>query len=244
MDESPNMWKRLIVGLVIFGAVYYLSLYLIPDIGPIRGFVQRTGWMGSGTVTQICYLVFSLMLIRFLGKGRFSEFGFRGTSVRALGRAVLVALGVSVVVIFVNMVIMAAVYGPSGPPGDGGISGGWLRRIITVWIIASTCEEIFYRGFLLNFLKALRTYGFRLLRWRVSLPVLVAALTFGLGHLCLLCMMPAGVVGGVVVSCFICGLIAGGFAEKTGSIIPAVAVHMVFNITGMMLPTLMMALAG
>lgn len=244
MNESGKIGRRLVLGLVIFGAVYSLSLYVIPDIGPVRDFVRGNGWIGSGTITQICYLLFSLVLIRLVGRGRFGDFGFRMAPGRAIGRAVLTALWVSAVVMFVSMIVSAMIYGPSGPSGDQGLHRGLLRRIITVWIVASTCEEIFYRGFLQGFLKPLGIYRFRLLRWRISLAVLIPAAAFGLGHLCLLCMMPGAMVGQIVVSCFICGLIAGRFAEKTGSILPAVGVHMMFNVTGMMLPTLLMALMG
>jgi len=244
MNESRNLWGRLLLGLAAFGCVYSLSLYVIPRLGPIRSLIASSAWIGPGTVTQICFLLFSLALIRVLGKGRFGDYGFRGAPARAIGRAVLIALVVSVIVMFLSMVLMGIVYGPSGPSGSGDMPGGLFYTIITVWIVASTCEEIFYRGFLQGFLRPLKVYGFRFLRWRVSLPVLVAAAAFGLGHLCLLSMMPGPMVGTIVVSCFVCGLIAGGFVEITGSILPAIAVHMMFNITGRMLPELMMYLAG
>jgi membrane protease YdiL (CAAX protease family) len=244
MNGSPKPWRRLLLALAVFGGVYYVSLFVVPSLGPIRSLTAGNDWIGPGTITQACFLIFSLVLVRAVGKGEFGEYGFRRAPARAIGRAALIALGVSSLVMFLSIVIMGIIYGSSGAPGTHDLPGGLLRTVITVWIVASTCEEIFYRGFLLGFLKPLQVYGFRLVRWRVSVPVLVAAATFGLGHLCLLSMMPGAMVGMVVVSCFICGLIAGGFVEITGSILPAVAVHMVFNITGRLLPMLLMSLGG
>ena len=244
MSESHRPLHRLLLGLAVFGCVYFLALFAVPDLEPVRNLIDGIAWIGPGTITQICFLLFSLLLIRMLGKGRFGDYGFHGAPARAVGRAVLTALPVSVIVIFLSMVVMGIIYGPSGPSESEGSSRGLFHTVITVWIVASTCEEIFYRGFLQGFLRPLKAYGFRFIRWRISLPVLVAAATFGLGHLCLLSMMPGPMVGPIVVSCFICGLLAGGFVESTGSILPAIAVHMIFNITGRMLPELMMYLAG
>jgi len=65
------------------------------------------------------------------------------------------------------------------------------------------------------------------------MPVIIAALLFGLVHLGLLTMkVEAKYVLVIVAGAVVVGLVAGFFREKTGSLWPAVAVHALFNITG------------
>lgn len=227
---------RLLYGILVFLGVYSLSLFVIPSIGPVRNLVQASDWLGPGTISQVSFLILSLLLILALGRGRFRRFGFRGSSPVALGWALLIGLVVSGLLMFVNMVIMSIAMGPGPPPENSGPGESFLTIILTVWILASTCEEIFYRGFLQNFLEPLRSYGVTILKLRISVPVFFCAAAFSLGHLCLLGMMPGLVVGQILFSCFVSGMIAGVFMEKTGSLLPAVGVHMMFNVTGMMLP--------
>jgi membrane protease YdiL (CAAX protease family) len=64
-------------------------------------------------------------------------------------------------------------------------------------------------------------------------PVLVGALFFALMHIA---MVTLGVdlvsVAATVISAFVVGIIAGYYCEKTGSLAPAILVHMLFNVTG------------
>lgn len=235
---------RLLYGVLIFLAVYILSLFVIPGIGFIRDLVLKYEALDFGVMTQLSFLVFSILLIFILGKGEFRRFGFRGVSLVQLGWALLIGIVVSGLLMFVDMVIMSVVLGPGPPPEEGVPGGAWLNTILTVWILASTCEEIFYRGFLQNFLAPLRAYGMTLWKWRISVPVVFSATAFGLGHLCLLGIMPGLLVGQIIVSCFVNGLLAGYFMEKTGSLIPSVGIHMMFNVTGMMIPVILMSLMG
>ena len=68
----------------------------------------------------------------------------------------------------------------------------------------------------------LRDTGVRVLGKRISLPVIACAVMFGLGHLCLLGMMPPLVVANIVLATTACGFVAGYFRETTGSLIPAI----------------------
>ena len=112
------------------------------------------------------------------------------------------------------------------------MSGGVPRFVLSVVLLASICEEVFARGLVLGFLAPLKRYSLAVLRWRLSAPVLISALGFGLGHLCLLGSMDSRMVVLIVVNAAVLGLLAGYHREKTGSILPAIAVHMAFNIVG------------
>jgi membrane protease YdiL (CAAX protease family) len=115
-----------------------------------------------------------------------------------------------------------------------------IRAILSVWVLASICEEVFCRGLLQGFLDPLRGYGLTVFRWHISVPVIVCALGFGLGHLILLGRMASPMVAFIVVSGSILGLLAGYYRETTGSIIPAIAVHMTFNVVGAGIPMVLM----
>jgi membrane protease YdiL (CAAX protease family) len=234
---------RLFYALLMFSCIYGVSLYVIPRLDFMRSLRAEWTWLGPGSITQVLFLVFSLILMLILGKGDLSRYGFRTAPLRATARAALTGLGASAVIFLVGMGLMSLIFGP-GPEsgGDGpGPSHDLVKTILFVWILASTCEEVFYRGLLQNFLSPLGKYGFRLLRWRISVPVALCALAFGLGHLCLIGMMPGPLVAQIVVSATVLGIIAGYFLEKTGSLVPAIIVHASFNVVGMVIPIILTA---
>jgi membrane protease YdiL (CAAX protease family) len=119
----------------------------------------------------------------------------------------------------------------AGHPGVAGAS--FLQVVITVWVIASTCEEVLYRGLIQSFLEPLGIHGVEVSGIRLSLPVIAAALLFGFMHMMLLAAGADGfLVGGIVGTAVVLGLVAGYQREKSGSLIPAILVHMLFNAFG------------
>ena len=126
--------------------------------------------------------------------------------------------------------------------GGSGMEKSILNFLMTIVIIASTCEEIFYRGLIYGYLAPLKKYGFNLFRAFISLPVIVCGLMFGLGHFCLIGQMNKIIVISIVISATLLGLIAGYYREKSGSILPAIIAHMTFNIVAFGFPTIMSSL--
>jgi membrane protease YdiL (CAAX protease family) len=119
----------------------------------------------------------------------------------------------------------------AGHPSLAGAS--FLQIVVTVWIIASTCEEVLYRGLIQSFLEPLRVHGLDVFGVRLSLPVIAAALLFGCMHIMLLTAGADGfLVGGIVGTAIVVGLMAGYYREKSGSLVPAILVHMLFNAYG------------
>jgi membrane protease YdiL (CAAX protease family) len=233
---------RILWAALLFVAVFSLSLYAIPQLGPLRDLERTHEWLRSSDITQISFLLFSLLFIWIWGGGRFREYGFRSASGAAIGRALFAGIGVSALLVFLSMVAMSILVGPEGMEDEGFVPRNTAKLIISVWIIASSCEEIFYRGLLQGFLSPLRERGIRLIRYQVSFPVIFAALTFGLGHFCLLSMLPPPLVLNIVICAAILGLVAGYHRERTGSLIPAILVHMTFNIVGWAIPQLLQSI--
>jgi membrane protease YdiL (CAAX protease family) len=109
----------------------------------------------------------------------------------------------------------------------GGLSV--TQQIVFVWIYASVAEEMLTRGLLQTLLSA--GGGARSPSRRLSMPVIASALFFGAMHLVLLGTLGAFVVVVIIMS-IVLGLVAGRYREATGSLIPAVIVHCLFDIGG------------
>lgn len=223
---------RLILGIMLGLAVYYLSSEMIPSIGFIDGFVRRNNWLTGNDITQASFLIISLLLISLFSRGKVATYGLRPVKVSAMKKPVLLSIIVSFVIISISMVLSMKSM-QSGVSSESMMAPrGILKPILSVWVMASISEEVFFRGLLQGFLSPLKQYGFTFIKIHVSVPVTICAVWFGLGHFGLLRVMNVDVVIGIVISAMALGFIAGYYFEKTGSIIPAIAVHMVFNIVG------------
>jgi membrane protease YdiL (CAAX protease family) len=109
-----------------------------------------------------------------------------------------------------------------------------LQTFLFIFIYASLAEELLLRGFLQNILSPLGARGIRVFRQKLSLPVIISAVVFGLIHLILL---TTGVsimfVTRVVIFTTILGLFAGYYQEKHNNFSYAVIVHMAGNLMGL-----------
>ena len=234
---------RILLGIGIWLIIYLLGVYLIPEVGFIAGLVEGTGWLSNGEISQVSFLILSLILILRLPGGDRDRYGFRGARLGALvtpvGLGILVSIG-----FFILNIVISLFAGLPGSPGSGSVADkSLLNFILTVVILASICEEIFTRGLVQGFLSPLKDHPFRLFGL-LSLPVTIAGFLFGLGHLCLLRAMGPRMVILIVISASALGLIAGHYREKSGSLLPAVAVHMTFNIVSGVIPRLLMTVMG
>ncbi len=229
----------LILAIVIWRVKLLLAGDLIPKIGFIKKFTESHDWISGSDVVQISMLIIALLLIYFIGKGKFADFGFRPAKIKIILKAFFIAVVISFVLFILNVISIMITGMPEGM-GEGPVSENLLKNIISIWLLASIIEEIFYRGFLQTFMNPLKDYGIKLKKIYLSLPVLAAAIMFGLMHFCLIGIMPDRIVYFIVINAFILGIIAGYFREKTGSLIPAIGVHIGFNVVGMMIPQIMM----
>ena len=233
---------RILLGIAIWLIIYLLGVYLIPRVGFISGIVTGADWLSNGEISQVSFLILSLILIYRLPGGDRERYGFRGTSIGQLIAPVAMGVLVSIGFFVLNFVVVLVAGLPGGPQGGPIADKSLLNFVLTVVILASVCEEIFSRGLVQGFLSPLREKSFRLFGL-FSLPVTIAGLLFGLGHFCLLRAMEPRMVILIVLSASALGLIAGHYREKTGSLLPAIAVHMTFNIVSGVVPKLLMMLA-
>jgi len=235
---------RVLAAVGMWLAIYILGVYAVPSIGFFDALVEKHGWLSNSEISQTVFFILSLALIFFLPGEKKSTYGLRGVRTGQLIKPVVVAIGVCLLFFFLTAVVMVVTGPPGGGPGGPAANKGLLNFILTVVIIASICEEVFSRGLIQGFLSPLKEHGFTLSKTRISLPVTICALLFGLGHLCLLGAMDTRIVVPIVISSTVLGCIAGYYREKTGSLLPAIAVHMTFNIVSGVVPRLLMMLAG
>ncbi|HHI03694.1 MAG TPA: CPBP family intramembrane metalloprotease [candidate division Zixibacteria bacterium] len=229
---------RLIIGIVLGAFIFLLALYVVPSIRFISAITKHPS-IGNGEITQLTLLVVSLILAYYLSGKNLSSYGFKLIGFEFMLKPILISV-LSVILFFVMMNIMMAITGLKPDElGGSGLDKSILNFLITVALFASICEEIFYRGLIYSFLEPFKKHRFRFFKSYISLPVTVCALMFGLGHLCLLGSMSYVIVISIVVSATLLGFIAGYYREKTGSLLPAIAAHITFNIVAFGIPTIM-----
>lgn len=226
-------WPRLVIAVLIWlGVLVLASVFaMLPvDLGILEGAPGLAGALR----TQIGMLGVSLGVIAAITRGRISSYGFRAPTRREVGYSLIYGTGAALLVQIPSTVIANLASWENGHPALRGAS--FLDIVIVIWIIASICEEILHRGLVQSVLERLARYGVQVGRVRLSAPVIVCALLFAVMHVPLLTLgAEGGFVLSIVVSAIVLGLVAGVLRERSGSLVPAVIVHILFNVVGSLL---------
>ena len=174
-------------------------------------------------ITHSFMWMLSIFLIVLLSRGYLSEYGFTKGSFRLTGGIFIWIIPTAI------LSVIGFIASRSGVELKGGLGLTLLQTIVFVWIYATIAEEIFTRGLLQSFLFPLSRYGINISKGlRLSLPVIFSGLYFGLMHIVAIKKMGPLVI---VLSTML-GMVAGYYREKTGSLIPALIIHALFNIGG------------
>ena len=220
-NQKLPAYLRLLVALLLGLAISVITLKA-PDIFPITE--TSPSWMRA-FITHTFMWILSVLIALILTKGKLRDYGFTKGKFRLTGKIFLWVIPMAI------LSVMGFIASRSGEDVKKVIDMFHLQDIIFIWIYASVCEEIFTRGLLQSFLAPLEKYGFNLFkRWRLSLPVLFSGLFFGMMHIVAIDKMGPP----VIVFTSILGIIAGYYREKTESLIPAIIIHALFNIGGML----------
>ena len=209
-----------------------VGIFLIAAMVPK---VFMSGPIPKLMTTQALELLLALLAIVIFGQSKFSEYGFRKPRVSqppAEGgvRWVRICLTAPLLGMVATPLILAL--GGTGNPLAKSLS--FPQIVLFVWIFSSIIEEVFTRGFLQGHLSVLSGKHMKLLFVRIELPVLISALFFACMHFTLLFAgVDATTMAVTFLFTFSIGLMAGYLRAKTGSLIPAIAVHMLANIGGM-----------
>lgn len=119
-------------------------------------------------------------------------------------------------------------------PIQGGFSLGPIllwQRVLYFWIDAPAQEEIIFRGLLQGVVENRQPVVLKLGRFEIPLAALISALLFALVHLATARLGASlSQVLFIVCAAFTLGLLAGWLRWKSGSLVPGMLVHSLFNI--------------
>lgn len=181
--------------------------------------------MGVGS--QVGILVISILLIFLFSKIRIIEFNIGKVNLKQL----IHPIGLTVFLLIIRQLISTIV------ENDGtqvAVSMSILQKLIFIVVLASLSEELLFRGFLQNMLSPIKSFGIKLSNTRLSLPVLISGVLFGLMHFVLLGTGASfNYVIQIVIFGMFLGMIAGYFQEKHNNFTFAFIVHMSANLSGL-----------
>lgn len=212
MRKSSRFFMR-VLAIVLTAALFLAANHAAKFVPlPPGCFIPRP------SVMQTIFLILCIAVMLLISKGRLAEFGFaRGTytfSLRILWWVLPVAA----------FPLMGAL---ASPHAHFFIDLTKMQTIVFIWIYSSFCEETLVRGFL----QTLLSRGVEATGRGMSMPVVVSGLFFGAMHLMLIRLIgPAAIL--IALMATYLGLVAAYYREKTGSLLPAYLLHVLFNIAG------------
>lgn len=188
--------------------------------------IPAGGFVPPSFVTHTVMLVLSIAAMWLISKGKINLYGITRGNYRFSPRILLWVLPTAV------LTTASALASPEARAAGGPIELTKPQLVIFVWIYASVCEEVLTRGLLQTMLDT-NAYDGIARRRKFSMPVVVSALFFGAMHIVLFESMGPRAVP-VIVLVTLLGFVAARYRESTGSLIPAIIVHALFNIGGML----------
>lgn len=201
-------------------AFFSLMIILIAFLGSV---VQRTNMLGGLLVTEWGLIAAPTLLLLWFVRVRFRTalLFYRPSLTQVLG-AVLMALGGMLLIIHVSTWQNRVLPLPEDMQkffasflGSGKTVWGLTVLLFAAALSPAVCEELLFRGALLTGLRQ------RLNPWACMLAV---GLLFGLFHLSVYRVLPTGLIG--VLLTYI--------ALRSGSIVPGMVAHFVFNTLGIL----------
>lgn len=218
-----------LLGLGCLVAVYvptFLLVSLLIGSGALGTLSKNQAQIAAIPLVILISAALALADMAFLARRRgltLAAYGFKITSLRqlavALGLGLLFALGLRVL----GRVL------PLGASADLGDLQQW-QVIVFFWVAAPVQEELVFRGLIQSVVETRHPLQLRLGKFSLPFSVLVSALLFGLVHIATARLGASlSQVLFVVCGAFVLGILAGWLRWKSGSLLPAILVHALFN---------------
>ena len=223
--------KRLILGLLITLIIYLIAVGLGKKINPDNSFFLSS--FGTHTI------MFVLSLIAIYSLKDHLNYNISFPKISKIIKPFFLAILLTIIINFITVNITKILgYKADIHPIFKGSSG--LQILIFVFFYASIAEELLFRGFLLNFIKSYSNKNITIFKEKISYPILISGITFGLAHLVLLFSeVDVFFVVRVVIFASFLGILAGYYQEKYKNNAYAIVVHMGGNFMGVVAAFLM-----
>lgn len=196
------------LGIGLFVAVYVPAFVTTTLIRPR---IEIAIPLVIGITLSVALILVFLLTRRAAG---FAEFGFCIPDSRYIAIAGAFGLTLGLAITLLSHLL------PSKPPFD--VSGFAPWRIWLYFVIGSPIqEEIIFRGLIQSILERRWMITFSVFGTSLSGAVIYTAALFGIIHL------GAGAV--VAAGAIVLGLVAGELRRRSGSLLPAVILHALFN---------------
>jgi len=218
-----NKKLKIFLGIFITFIVLVLSSGFEISIKSIIDFIP----MGVGS--QIGILIISILLIFIFSKKRIIEFNFGKVKLQQL----ILPIGLTIFLLVISQLISMVLGNEEHPVA---VSMSIIQKLFFIVVLASLDEKLLFRGFLQNMLNPIKSYGINLYKIRLSLPVIISGILFGLMHFALIGTGASFrfVIQIVIFGIFL-GMIAGYFQEKHNNFTYAFIVHITANLSGLII---------
>jgi len=231
-----NTILTIIFALLIGLSVNFLNKYLLKITSSFFELDKNT----EGIIYKIYMIISAIIVILIINNGSLKNFGFRKPNKTNYLKMIGITIGITLASMMIGGMLFMGILNTLFPPENTTQfpePKSIIDMIIRVWIFSSIAEEVFVRGLFQGILDPLKTKKFL----RLSLPVILSGLFFGLIHLSLL---NSGYghwfVSTIVFSATVMGLLAAYYREKSESLIPPIIVHFTANVVGFVIPSILM----
>ncbi len=220
-----NKTVKIILGIVITFFTLAISGVLGMEMTLFFDFLP-------GFFNQIIILFLASILIYFFNKKGIINFQIGKVTIKNIILPIILTISL----LIIAEVIFSKVLGYEVDEHFASSSMSDIQIFFIVVILGSISEELLFRGFLQNMLEPIKSYGIKISKIKLSLPVLISGLLFGIMHFGLLTMEASfPFVMRVVLSAAILGMIAGYFQEKQKNFSIALIVHVTANVMGLIM---------
>jgi len=229
---QKNLFINLISAALIGASVFFLSSFIAKPFSDIVGNHIVLDFYSKNYFVKFFILLFSILIILVVNKGKLSDYGFRrGSDIKYFSFIFKVA-GISIASLIFGAILFMGILNRAFPTEN--LAGfpepkSLLQMILAVWVWSSFCEEVLLRGLVQSFMQKFT----HIKLFRLSVPVVTSGLLFGAMHLSLFkAHMGVWFVCFIVFNTSVIGLTAAYYREKSGSLIPAFWVHFIANVVG------------
>ena len=217
----------LFLGVFVFLSSRHLSSWTTPFIEEYFNLNYYT----KNIVFKFYILVLSIIMIWFVNDRSFKNYGFVKAKNISYPKMTLISIGILIASMIIGGILFVGILRNYFPAENNKVfpSQSILQMILVVWIWSSITEEFLSRGLVQGFMDHLKNKKLV----GLSVSVIFSGLFFGAMHLSLLNSgMAYWFVGMIVSNATVVGLLAAYYREKSGSIVPAIYIHILANVVG------------